>query len=161
VEEGLDPEEALRERLLLYRRFRDAGGTLRVRLELGWQLFRREAPVAIASAKAGARPDDGPPLDAALLVAALSNAFRVAPPPLPPPVIVPRLVTIEERAAIIRAAIASAPVVVLQDLLGGMRDRVVIAVTFLAMLELVKGREVSVEQQEPFGPIELRRVVAA
>jgi segregation and condensation protein A len=159
--DGPDPEEALRERLLLYRRYRDAGGNLRARLELGWQLFHREAPAAVAAAKAGARHDDGPSLDVAVLVAALSDAFRAAPPPLPPPVIVPRLVTIEERAAVIRAAIAKAPVVVLQDLLGGMRDRVVAAVTFLAMLELVKGRELTVEQDEPFGPIRCRRVVAA
>jgi segregation and condensation protein A len=159
MEEGPDPEEALRERLLLYRRFRDAGGNLRARLELGWQLFHREAPVAFASAKAGARPDDGPRLDPALLANALATAFRMAPPPPPPPVIVPRLVTIEERAAVIRAALARAPVVILQDLLGGMRDRVVAAVTFLAMLELVKGRELMVEQDEPFGPIRCRRVV--
>jgi segregation and condensation protein A len=161
IEEGSDPEAALRERLVLYRRFRDAGGTLKVRLELGWQLFHREAPVAVAAGKAGARPEAGPPLDVAILVAALSSAFRVAPPPPPPPVIVPRLVTIEERAAVLRAAIARAPVIILQDLLGGMRDRVVAAVTFLALLELVKGREVAVEQDEPFGPIRCRRTVPA
>jgi chromatin segregation and condensation protein Rec8/ScpA/Scc1 (kleisin family) len=68
----------------------------------------------------------------------------------------PRLVTLEERAAILRAALAEAPVVVLQDLLPDMTDRVLVAVTFLAMLELVKGREVSVEQAAPFGPIVCR-----
>ena len=41
----------------------------------------------------------------------------------------------------------------LQDLLRGVTDRVVVAVTFLAMLELMKRREVVVEQTEPFGPI--------
>jgi segregation and condensation protein A len=161
TDEGPDPEAALRERLLLYRRFRDAGGNLRARLELGWQLFHREAPAAAASARAGARPDEGPPLDPAILRAALAAAFRAAPPELPPPVIVPRLVTIEERAAVIRAAIARASVVVLQDLLGATRDRVVIAVTFLALLELVKGREIEVEQDVPFGPIRCRRVAGA
>ncbi len=44
----------------------------------------------------------------------------------------------------------------LQDLLGGVRDRVVIAVTFLAMLELMKRREIVVEQAEPWGPIVAR-----
>ena len=69
----------------------------------------------------------------------------------------PRLVTLEERAAIIRAALREATVVVLQDLLGDLRDRVVVAVTFLAMLELVKGREVEDRAQaEPFGPIVCR-----
>ena len=45
----------------------------------------------------------------------------------------------------------------LQELLRGVRDRVVVAVTFLAMLELMKRREIVVEQQEPWGPIVVRR----
>jgi chromatin segregation and condensation protein Rec8/ScpA/Scc1 (kleisin family) len=67
-----------------------------------------------------------------------------------------RLITIAERAAIIRAALRDAPVVVLQDLLRGVHDRVVIAITFLAMLELMKRREIVVEQREPWGPIVAR-----
>src|SRR5262249_19228538 len=51
--------------------------------------------------------------------------------------------------------------VVLQDLLTGVRDRVVIAVTFLALLELVKRREVAVTQDEPWGPIVARPTTAA
>jgi chromatin segregation and condensation protein Rec8/ScpA/Scc1 (kleisin family) len=43
--------------------------------------------------------------------------------------------------------------VVLQDLLAGVQDRVVVTVTFLAMLELVKRREATVEQEVPWGPI--------
>ena len=45
------------------------------------------------------------------------------------------------------------------QLLDDLTDRVVVAVTFLAMLELVKGRELSVEQETPFGPIVCRSVV--
>ena len=40
------------------------------------------------------------------------------------------------------------------------RSAIVIAVTFLAMLELMKRREVVVEQAEPFGPITARRATA-
>jgi segregation and condensation protein A len=153
---GEDPEAALRERLLLYRRFRDAGRDLGGRLESGWESFRREPGAAAASAHAGSRPDEGPPIDARVLLDALEGALRLAPPPPPPTSVMPRLVTLEERAAILRAALAEAPVVVLQDLLPDMTDRVLVAVTFLAMLELVKGREVSVEQAAPFGPIVCR-----
>ena len=153
VEDGPDPETALRERLILYRRFRDAGRSLKGRLESGWEAFRREPTAASASAKAGSRPDEGPPLDPALLVAALREAIRVVPPAPPPPDVVRRLVTLDERAMVIRAALRDTPVIVLQDLLGDLSDRVVVAVTFLAMLELVKGRELSVEQERPFGPI--------
>ena len=41
----------------------------------------------------------------------------------------------------------------LQDLLDGVRDRVVIAVTFLAMLELVKMRLVRLMQNSRHGAI--------
>ena len=49
----------------------------------------------------------------------------------------------------------------LQDLLVGVRDRVVIAVTFLALLELMKRREIVVEQAEPWGPIVARLTTPA
>ena len=160
IDEAPDPEAALRERLILYRRYRDAGRDLRGRLESGWEVFRREPAAASASAHAGSRPDEGPPLDPQLLVEALDAAFRLAPPPPSVPEVVPRLVTLEERAALIRAALLDTPVVVLQDLLGELVDRVVVAVTFLALLELVKGREVTVEQAEPFGPIVCRTLRA-
>ncbi len=161
IDEGPDPETALRERLVLYRIFRDAGRALRGRLESGWEVFRREPGAAIASARSGSRPDEGPPLDAHLLSDALEGALRLAPVPAPPPEVVPRLVTLEERAALIRAALREAPVVVLQDLLEDLGDRIVVAVTFLAMLELVKGRELVVVQDRPFGPIVCRARSAA
>ena len=77
-----------------------------------------------------------------------------------PPEVVPRTITLTERAAIIRAALREAPAVVLQELLAGVRDRVVIAITFLAMLELMKRREIVVEQAEPWGPIVARATTA-
>lgn len=160
IDEGPDPEAALRERLILYRLYRDAGRDLKGRLESGWEVFRREPIAAVASAKAGSRPDEGPPLDAAVLVHALSSALHKVPPPAPPPAVVPRLITLEERASVIRRALTDTPVVVLQDLLDDLTDRVVVAVTFLALLELVKGRELSVEQEEPFGPIVCRSTTA-
>jgi segregation and condensation protein A len=160
IEEGPDPETALRERLVLYRHYRDAGRDLKGRLESSWEVFRREPIAAVASARAGSRPDEGPPLDPAILAAALERALHQVPPPSAPPQIVPRLVTLDERARIIRAALLDTPILVLQDLLEDLSDRVVVAVTFLAMLELVKGRELSVEQEEPFGPIVCRAVAA-
>ncbi|MDR3545270.1 MAG: segregation/condensation protein A, partial [Candidatus Limnocylindrales bacterium] len=62
------------------------------------------------------------------------------------------------RARVIRAGRGRAGGVVLQDLLAGVRDRVEAAVTFLALLELVKRREVTVEQDRPWGPILVRSI---
>jgi segregation and condensation protein A len=156
-EEGVDPERELRERLLIYRAYRDAGATLQASALASGGLFRREPTVAAASAVAGAQPSGGPALDPGLLPKALGGLVRVLPLPEAPPEIVARTITLTQRAAILRAALRAAPSVVLQDLLAGVRDRVVVAVTFLAMLELVKRRELVVEQGEPFGPIVARR----
>ena len=159
-DEGLDPEAELRARLLLYKAYRDAGTRLQVEAARRVGLFRREPSVAQAAALAGARPSDGPPLDPALLGRALEGLARIALPPEPPPEVVGRIITLAERAAVIRSALDNADVVVLQELLRGVRDRVVVAVTFLAMLELVKRREIVVEQAVPWGPIVARNVTA-
>ena len=159
-DEGPDPEAELRARLILYRAHRDAGLRLADGAIARIGLFRREPTAARAAGLAGARPIDAPPLDPARLVGALARLAIVAPAPPPPPEVVPRSITLTERAAIIRAALRDAPTIVLQDLLNGVHDRVVIAVTFLAMLELMKRREIVVEQDAPWGPIVARRTTA-
>jgi segregation and condensation protein A len=161
-DEGVDPEAELRARLLLYKAFRDAGAVLQATaLERGG-LFRREPAAALAAGLAGAATAPStPPIYPVLLVSALDSIVHVLPDPEPPPEVVPRSITLAQRAAIIRLALRGAPTIVLQDLLRGVRDRVVVAVTFLAMLELVKRREVVVEQTEPFGPITARRTTSA
>jgi segregation and condensation protein A len=157
---AIDPEEELRQRLIEYRRYRDAGLRLGTRLQLALALFRREPGAALAAGLAGARPPQGPPLDPRLLGQALTAATAVVPTPPPPPETIARTITLEDRAQIIRLALRGARELVLQELLRDVRDRVVVAVTFLAMLELVKGRELAVEQSEPWGPIHLRRLEA-
>jgi segregation and condensation protein A len=161
VDEGADPEAELRARLILYRAHRDAGRRLAEDALLRIGLFRREPRIAHAAALAGARPVDAPRLDPVLLSRAVAHLATLAPPPEPPPEVMPRSITLAERAAIIRAALRNAPTVVLQELLTGIRDRVVIAVTFLAMLELMKRREIVVEQAEPWGPIVARATTPA
>ena len=116
--------------------------------------------MARAAALAGARPVDAPALDPRRLARALDRLAAIAAPTEPPPEIMGRTITITERAEIIRAALRDAPRVVLQDLLTGVRDRVVIAITFLAMLELMKRREIVVEQATPWGPIVARETTA-
>ncbi|MEA2677298.1 MAG: segregation and condensation protein [Chloroflexota bacterium] len=148
-----DPEEELRRRLIEYRMFRDAGRVLGDRRSTGAWLYHREAAAALAAGLSGARPDPGPPLDAQILADALLASIRLVPLPPAPPEVMARTITLEERAAVIRAALKRAPVLVLQELLRDVTDRVVVAVTFLALLELAKGREVAIDQAEPWGPI--------
>jgi segregation and condensation protein A len=151
-----DPEAELRARLILYRAHRDAGQRLADGALRRIGLFRREPGAARAAGLAGARPADAPPLDPTRLADALLRLVAITPLPDPPPEVMARTITLTERAEIIRAALRVAPTVVLQELLTGIGDRVVIAVTFLAMLELMKRREIVVEQAEPWGPIVAR-----
>jgi segregation and condensation protein A len=152
----LDPEEELRRRLIEYRKYRDAGRALADRLASAVSMFHREAGTAAAAGRAGARPGRGERLDPQLLADALAASVRLVPPPPPPPETIRSSITLEERAAVIRTALRHAPHIVLQELLRDVRDRIVIAVTFLAMLELAKGREVTIQQDEPWGPISVR-----
>lgn len=156
-QEEPDPEAALRDRLILYRAYRDAGLLLQDGPGRHPGLFRREPSAALADAVLGARPADAGSLDPELLASALRRLAVVAPLPEAPPEVMRRSVTLTQRAAILRAALRDAPSVVLQELLAGVHDRVVVAVTFLAMLELIKRREIVVEQAMPFGPITARR----
>ncbi len=159
-DDGPDPEAELRARLLLYRAHRDAGVRLQALALERVGLFRREPSAAHAAALAGARPADAPAMDPTLLGASLAGLVRLAVPPEPPPEVMPRTIRMADRADAIRAALRDADVVVLQELLRGVRDRVVVAVTFLAMLELMKRREIVVEQAEPWGPIVARLTTA-
>lgn len=153
-----DPEEELRRRLIEYRMFRDAGRRLADLLAADATLFHREPAIAAAAGRANARPDEGPPLDPQTLADVLALSIRLVPPPAPPAEIIAREITLEERAAVIRSALRSAPRMVFQELLHDVTDRVVVAVTFLALLELAKGREVAIEQVEPWGPISVRQL---
>jgi len=151
-----DPEAELRARLFEYRRFRDAGAALGEMLDVR-RLFRRDAEAAAGAGRAGARPPERPPLPPGLLAGALARLATVVPAGPAPAGVVSRMITLAERMAVIREALLGSEAIVLQELLGGVRDRVVVAVTFLAMLELSRRREIMLEQAEPWGPIVARR----
>ena len=156
LDEAPDPEAELRARLILYKAYRDAGATIQATALERVGIFRREFAAALAAGRAGAVAAPAPPIDPAALARSLERLLRVVPPPPPPPETLGRMITITERAAIIRAALRTADRIVLQELLRGVHDRVVVAITFLAMLELMKRREIVVEQAEPWGPIVAR-----
>ncbi|HJX67944.1 MAG TPA: ScpA family protein [Candidatus Limnocylindrales bacterium] len=160
LDDAPDPEADLRARLLEYRRYRDAGLALGER-DGANRLFRRDAETAATAGRTGARPPERPPLPVSALTGALDRLAAVAPEIPVPAEIVPRTITLAERTEIIRAALRGSDTIVLQELLSGVRDRVVVAVTFLAMLELSKRREITLEQAEPWGPIIVRRLAEA
>jgi segregation and condensation protein A len=147
-------EEELRRRLIDYRVLRDAAVALGQR-DLAAPLLRREpreldlpeAPVV--------------PLPVRLLVDALERLAAVPEPEAPPPEVMVREITIGMQIAALRRAMGTSGSVVLQAVLHACRSRTEVAVTVLAALELVRRRQVSVEQESLFGPIVIRPLAGA
>ena len=139
-------EEELRRRLIEYRALRDASRVLGAQ-DLVAPLFRREP-------RETDLPLTKPPqLPVTLLVEALESLARIPEPAEDPPEIVAREITIGMQITALRAALARGGRVVLQELLATASSRTEAAVTVMAALELVRRRQVRVEQRSLFGPI--------
>jgi segregation and condensation protein A len=139
-------EEELRRRLLEYRALRDASRALGAQ-DLVAPLFQREPresdlPVVVSA-----------PLRVELLVEALQRLAQIPEPAEEPPEIVAREITIGMQITALRAALARGGRIVLQELLAASGSRTEATVTVLAALELVRRRQVRVEQRKLFGPI--------
>jgi segregation and condensation protein A len=155
--EELAPEEAVEEllaRMLEYRRYRDAGATLKERFEAARGYLYRSAPlppqlrrVAVEAATAVYDPDR--------LGTALGDLL-VVPPPLDVSHIRPT-VSLERRLRALRDALSGHSSIDFDEQFGG-EDRLTQAVTLFALLELYRKGEVTWEQSQPLGPIEIRKV---
>jgi len=139
-------EEELRRRLIEYRALRDAAVLLGAR-DGTVPVMRREP-----------RESDLPeapsePMPAAILVAALETLAAIPEPVAPPPEIMAREITIGQQIDVLRRALSRGGRIVLQSILARCRSRTEAAVTFLATLELVRRKQVTVQQDDVFGPI--------
>jgi chromatin segregation and condensation protein Rec8/ScpA/Scc1 (kleisin family) len=65
----------------------------------------------------------------------------------------PREITIGMQIQALRAAMAATGRVIVQEVLAACRSRTQVTVTVLAMLEIVRRRQATMEQDELFGPI--------
>jgi segregation and condensation protein A len=139
-------EEELRRRLVEYRALRDAARELSAR-DGEWPSLRREPRESdLPEAPADALPP-------VLLAAALDRLAAIPEPEPPPPEVVKREVTIAMQLAALQAAMAGKGRVILQQVLATCESRTQVTVTVLAMLELVRRRQATVQQDELFGPI--------
>ena len=147
-------EEELRRRLLEYRALRDAAVALGERDGTSPVLRRepRESDLPEAPAE---------PIAVAVLVAALEALAAIPEPIPPPPEIVAREITIGQQIGVLRQALSQSGRVVLQAILSRCRSRTEAAVTFLAMLELVRRRQIVASQDELFGPITVELLAEA
>ncbi|MGQ9490360.1 MAG: segregation and condensation protein A [Anaerolineae bacterium] len=151
-EEEEDPAEALARQLQEYKRFKEAANVLRALEEQGLHTYLRLAPPP----KLERRLEAGG-VSLAELLAAAQSAFRslaeAQPPALPNGMVVPFSLTIEDQICRIRTATANGNRISFRSLLGQAHHRLEIIVTLLAVLELIKRRQITVTQERPFGEI--------
>jgi segregation and condensation protein A len=147
--------------LLEYRQFKRAASELRGREDEGSRLFVRPPTTVDLGELTQKQPEFGE-LDAALLQHALKRALARIPAETPLPQVQPYTVTVAERIESVRTLLVSARQQELQvyelsfsALLAESSSRIEIIVTFLAVLELVKQREVVARQEATFGEIVL------
>jgi segregation and condensation protein A len=147
-------EEELRRRLVEYRTMRDAAQALGARDGAAPAIRREPSESDLPEA-----PIE--PVPPSLLATALDRLAAIPEREPPPPEVVPRQITIGQQIAVLRAALSRTGRVILQAILATCQNRTEAAVTFLAMLELVRRRQVNAEQSAIFGPILLEAVPEA
>jgi segregation and condensation protein A len=150
-EEEEDPAQALIRQLRLYRRYKAAAGWLRAREEAGLRTYVRVAPPPRLESKL-----DLTDITLANLTRALEDVLsRAETMQESVEVIQPRRFTIERQLRYLRKRLSQAGTLGFRELLSETPTRVEIAVTLLALLELIKRREITVAQPTLFGPIEV------
>jgi len=150
-EEEEDPAEALLRQLHAYKRFKTVAQWLDERQRLGLRTYLRVAPPPRLEGHLDlAGVDVHTLLDA--MQAVLSRAetkeesLQVARP---------RQLTIEDQIGVLRGRLSRGRPFFFADLIANPRDRTEVAVTLLALLELIKRREAQAHQSRLFGPIEV------
>lgn len=150
-EEEEDPAEALIRQLRQYRRFKRAAYWLQERQLRGMRTYLRVVPPP----KTSSRLDMAGISIESLMDAVLEALQRAESMEDSVSLIKPRQITIQDQIKRLRHQVRISPKVSFNDLLSAKATRLEIAVTLLAVLELIKRREVTAVQESMFGPIDI------
>lgn len=148
-EEEEDPAEALIRQLRRYRRFKHAAGWLEEREKQGLRTYLRVAPPP----KMQGRLDMSDVSVEALIEAVRAVLERAANLEESVSVARPRQLTIQDQIRRLRYHVRRGATMAFEELLSQKATRSEVAVSLLAVLELIKRREVSAVQEAMFGPI--------
>jgi len=153
----LEPGEAAEEllaRMLEARRYRGAAGYLAERLAEQPEVRYREAPLPAHLRRSSLEEVDGQIWDPASLGRALAGLLAMPPAVDLRHLSMPR-VSVEERLAHLRALLRRAAPFSFGEAVAG-ADRMTVAVTLFALLELYKRGEADWTQEAPFADITIR-----
>jgi segregation and condensation protein A len=149
AEEGPDPRAELINRLLEYQRYKEAAKDLHGRLEANRDIFYRGTPVF---------SENDYHMDASLFD--LLDAFRDVLSELKPEVreVLYEEIPMENKIREILAYMDERPYVTFRELLHLATNRHGLIVTFLAILELIRLKQVAARQVQNFGEIRVYKV---
>lgn len=150
-EEVEDPAEALARQLRHYKQFKTAAAWLGRREEEGWRTYLRVA----APPKLEARLDLSGVTSVTLWQAMRNVLSRTEQAAESLQIAQPRTITIEGQIQRLRTGLKERPRLNFRELLSLEPTGMELGVTLLAVLELIKRREVVAHQSVLFGPIEI------
>jgi segregation and condensation protein A len=153
-DEGVDPRDELVRRLLEYQRFKEAAD----------QLERREILSRDVFVRTGVPTEESPPaafreLSVFELLAALGRVLERLPSDDDVHEVTLEKITVRGKMTLLLDTLRSSGKVLFESLFNEVKSRMEVVVTFLAMLELVKGRAVRIFQEEATGPIIIEAAV--
>ncbi|MDH4100620.1 MAG: segregation/condensation protein A [Nitrospirota bacterium] len=155
--EGVDPRQELVNRLLEYKKFKEASEILEERGDYWGRIYQRERCESLPELEK--EPELQPELfNFGLfdLMAAFQEILKRHPEQKLREIILERF-TVQEKIDQILSLIDTAESVIFETLFDADRCREEVIVTFLAVLELVKQKVVRVYQVQDFGSIYLKR----
>jgi segregation and condensation protein A len=146
-DEGVDPHEELVRRLLEYQRYKEAAAELEQRDLLSRDVFARSATPTEEAGPRGFRE-----VSVFDLLGALKRVIDRLPKDTVHEVALDKI-TVREKMTLLLETLRIHGSVLFESLFAGVKSRVEVVATFLAMLELVKVRAIRVFQEEMAGPI--------
>lgn len=152
-EELEDPADALLRQLKLYKVFKQSAEFLKQRHAAGLRTYLRLAPPPKMKAKLDLKGVSAENLQHAMIRVNKRWQQRIASVD----VVAPRRITIEGQIDKLRHRAKTKIPFHFTDLISNQHDRTEIAVSLLALLELIKRREVQATQNEMFGPITIQK----
>jgi segregation and condensation protein A len=156
-EEGEDPRWELIRQLVEYKKFKDAAAQLQALEARQADIF----PRIPGKLEFEAEPPMGPEASIFDLVNAVNAVLKRFVQHEDPREIFEDKWTVSEKIEYVMRVLSERPTVRFSELFEGVTSRFEVVTTFLALLELIRLKQLAAVQREPFGDIEICRVTPA
>jgi segregation and condensation protein A len=149
-EEEEDPREELVRRLLEYKRFKEVAGVLQDLESQRKKMFTRASTIELGSEEKF--------FEASLfdLITALTRVLKDVPKEVFQEIVKDEF-TVEQKVHDLLHMLVESPIIYLTELFKQAKNKLEIIATFLAVLELIRLKEIIVLQKQSFGEIEVIR----